>query len=245
MDDSFDLTGRTALVTGAAQGLGAETAKLLLERGANVAVADISQLGNGDGMAGDRSMSIDLDVTKEDQWESAIRTVIERFGGLDILVNNAGVFAPGPIEEAQPSDLERMFQVNQLGTFLGMKVALSALRNSKHAVIINMSSCVALKGTVHQAGYAATKWAVRGLTRCAALEFAPMGIRVNAVLPGPSETSMMETWTPEQSEAIRGMIPAGRFGKPVETAQAVAFLASSAASYISGAELSVDGAVFS
>ena len=101
-----------------------------------------------------------------------------------------------------------------------------------------------MRGTTGQSAYAATKWAVRGITKCAALELAPLGIRVNSVHPGPSETSMMDSWTEEHSNAILSMIPLGRFGKPVETAEAVAFLASDAASYISGAELAVDGAVF-
>lgn len=240
------LSGKIAIVTGAAQGLGAAMAALLAERGARVIVADLKagETLPGGGAGGEASF-MRLDVTQEDQWQAAMATIVAQFGRLDILVNNAGIFAPGAFAETTVEMLEGMFRVNQLGTYLGIKTAAGAMQRAGGGSIVNISSCVGMRGTVGQSSYAATKWAVRGMTKCAALELAPMNIRVNSVHPGPSETSMMETWSEEQSAAIRGMIPLGRFGKPVETAEAVAFLASDAASYITGAELAVDGAVFS
>ena len=245
MADSYDLLGKTALVTGAAQGLGAAIAELMLERGAKVVFADLNEAAAERAESGgENALFVQLDVTNEDQWLGAMGTILNRFGGLDILVNNAGAFVPATIQETTVEMLELMFRVNHLGTMLGMKSAVDALSKSTGGSIINISSCVGMRGTIGQSAYASTKWAVRGLTKCAALEFAPLGIRANSVHPGPSETNMMDGWSKEQSDAIRGMIPLGRFGKPIEIAEAVAFLASDAAAYISGAELSVDGAVF-
>lgn len=245
MNKNRDLSNKVALVTGAAQGLGAEMAGLLVERGACVVFADINAAASECvARHGKNACFASLDVSSEEQWHHVIDAAVGRFGRLDILVNNAGIFAPGTFQETSVDMLERMFRVNQLGTYLGMKTAAPVLARAPGASIVNISSCVGLRGTISQSAYAATKWAVRGLTKCAALEFAPMGIRVNSVHPGPSETGMMETWSEEHSNAIRAMIPLGRFGKPLEVAEAVAFLASDAASYISGAELAVDGAVF-
>lgn len=245
MSASYDLSGKTVLVTGSAQGLGAAMAALLLERGAHVVYADLNDAAEESARkGGEKASFVRLDVTKEDQWQSALDAVVDRWGGLDVLVNNAGVFAPGSFQDTTVDMLELMFRVNQLGPYLGMKMAAPVLAKSSSPAIVNISSCVGLRGTTNQSAYAATKWAVRGITKCAALEFAPLGIRINSVHPGPSETSMMDTWTEETSNAIRSMIPLGRFGKPFEVAEAVAFLASDAASYITGAELAVDGAVF-
>lgn len=245
MDNLLSLDGRIALVTGGANGLGAETSRLLAERGATVVIADI----DGDAARatadkiGDRATSRQLDVSDEAQWSSLVDEIAAKFGGLDILVNNAGIFTVGSIRETEVANFERMFRVNQIGVLLGMKTSVDLLAKSAHAVIINLSSVVAMRGTQGQSAYAATKWAVRGLTKCAALEFAPLGIRVNSVHPGPSETSIIEPWGPDMIEQIRKMIPLGRLGTPMDTAQMVAFLASDAASYMSGAEFVVDGAV--
>lgn len=186
-----------------------------------------------------------LDVTREEEWRAVVARAADRFGGLDILVNNAGILTLAPIVEINAEDSERMFRVNQQGPLLGMKTAAPVLaRSRRNPAIINLSSCVAMRGTMGQTAYAATKWAVRGMTKCAALEFAPFGIRVNSVHPGPSETDMMGDWLKGQSDAIKDSILLGRFGKPAEIAETIAFLPSDAASYISGAEIEVDGAAF-
>ena len=245
MSDSISLNGKVAIITGAAHGLGAETARLFARRGARLVVADVDPEGQGlVESIGDAARFMHLDVSDEANWQHVVSATLDIFGGLDILVNNAGIFSPGTIRETGSDLFERLFRVNQLGTLLGIKYATDALAASRAPSIVNVSSCVGMRGTTGQSAYAATKWAVRGLTKCAALELAPQRIRVNSVHPGPSDTRIMAPWGEEAIERIRAMIPFGRFGKANETAEAVAFLASDAAAYTSGAELAVDGAVF-
>jgi len=239
-----DFLGKVALVTGAAQGFGAEICRVLSARGATVLLADIDEAGASLAAELPNAHFRKLDVSDEADWREVADGVVAVFGGLDVLVNNAGVFAPGALEEVEVATLERFYRVNQLGVALGMKACVNGLALRGGGSIVNMSSCVAMRGVAGQFGYAASKWAVRGMTKCAAIELAPRGIRVNSVHPGPHETRMLEPWSEEQRQAILSLIPMGRFGRPVETAHAVAYLASDAASYISGAELSVDGAVF-
>jgi 3alpha(or 20beta)-hydroxysteroid dehydrogenase len=245
MIQSLELKERIALVTGAAQGIGAATAQLLAERGAMVVLADVNEeavrevaerIGRG-------ASSVMLDVTKENQWREAVASVESRHRGLDILVNNAGAASFAIMGETTVGEFERLVRINQIGPFLGMRISAELLAKSAHAVIINLSSVVALRGTTSQIAYAATKWAVRGMTKCAALELAPRGIRVVSVHPGPTDTQMLGLWGAETVEQIRRMIPLGRLGRPIDTAEMIAFLASDAASYVSGTEFVVDGAV--
>ena len=245
MSDTLRLEGRVALVTGAAQGIGAEITQLLAQRGATVILADIDEtVQRTAGALGDVASHASLDVSDEAQWRQVVAHIEAEHGRLDILVNNAGLFTGATIRDTQADAFERMFRVNQLGVLLGMKSGVDALAKSKHAAIVNMSSVVSQRGTTGQTAYAATKWAVRGMTKCAALEFAPHGIRVNSVHPGPSETRMVESWGADWLEAVRRRVPLGRLGKPHDMAEMVAFLVSDAASYISGAEFVVDGGVF-
>lgn len=244
MTASYDLSGKTALITGAGQGFGAQIARLMAARGATVIVTDIDPRGAEVAAKLPGGRFIALDVTSEAAWTAALAEAADAYAALDILVNNAGMFAPGSLQETSAETYELMFRVNQLGVMLGMKTAAPVMAASAKPAIVNISSCVGMRGVPGQFAYAATKWAVRGMTKCAAIELAPLGIRVNSVHPGPHETSMLEPWSEEQRNAILGLIPLGRFGQPIETAEAVAFLASDAASYISGAELSIDGAVF-
>lgn len=241
---SVELSAKVAIVTGGAQGLGAQIASLLGARGATVVLTDVNDAGQLVAeRIGKRAEFRKLDVSREEEWREVVDGTLSRFGKINILVNNAGVFHQGTILETAAEQYERMFRVNQMGTFLGMKTVAAKMVASENPVIINIASCVSMRGTTAQSAYAATKWAVRGMSRCAALEFAPRGIRVNSVHPGPTETPMLDPWSEEGREFLRSKIPLGRFGKPIDVAEAVAFLASDAASYITGAEFSVDGGV--
>lgn len=239
-----DLSGKVAIVTGAARGMGAATAAALLARGARVVLTDISEPALSTAEWGESATFASQDVSNEDTWPDIVNVAVQRFGRLDILVNNAGVLRLGSILEASSAQMEEAFRVNQLGVFYGMRTAAEALKKSGGGAIVNMSSCVATRGFAGQFAYVASKWAVRGMTKAAALELAGFKIRVNSVCPGPIDTPMMAAYSPDQKAAIENMIPLKRLGRPEEVAEAIAFLASDAARYISGAELSIDGAVF-
>ena len=238
----MDLNGKVAIVTGAAQGIGVETAALLAQRGATVVLADIDERAVAAATRiGPKAVFVRLDVTSESSWIDLTKQVMERFRRINILVNNAGIFCGSMIVETSADAFERMFRVNQLGVLLGMKTVAPLMKATDSPAIINISSCVGMRGTTAQSAYAATKWAVRGMTKCAAIEFAQHGIRVNSVHPGPIPTGINEDFLKERLEFIRSRIPLGRLGEPIDVAEAVAFLASESAKYVTGAEISVDG----
>jgi NAD(P)-dependent dehydrogenase (short-subunit alcohol dehydrogenase family) len=232
---------RVALVTGAAGGQGWATAKRLRAEGYSVAACDlladelaaaVAELGD-DGVIG-----IQLDVTSPAQWETAVDTVVERFGSLTALVNNAGVLHRASLVDETPEAFEKAWRVNCLGAFLGIQATLAQLRAAEHASIVNVCSTGAIRPFPRHAAYGSSKWALRGLTQTAAAELAPFGIRVNAVFPGPVATSMLDDATQLRLAASSAF---GRIGQPGEIADAVAFLVSDAASFITGSELVVDG----
>lgn len=232
---------RVALVTGAARGQGAAITKRLLADGFRVAACDrlgdelatsVADLGSGDVVA------LDLDVTSAQQWQTAVAAVIERFGALTTLVNNAGVLHRAALSEETETGFEGSWRVNCLGPFLGMQTALPALRRATGASIVNTCSTGAVRPFPKHSAYGSSKWALRGLTQVAAVELAPDGIRVNAVLPGPVQTPMLDDTT-QNRLADNALL--GRIGKPMEIADAVAFLVSEHASFITGSELVVDG----
>ncbi len=232
---------RVALVTGAARGQGAAIAARLLEDGFHVAACDVLAHEVTDMVAaigGGRAIAVPLDVTSADQWAHAVRTVIDRFGALSTLVNNAGVLHRAPLEDETEAGFEGSWRVNCLGPFLGIQAALPHLRGADCAAIVNTCSTGAIRPFPNHGAYGSSKWALRGLTQGAAVELAPAGIRVNAVFPGPVETPMLDEDTQTRLAAHALM---GRIGKPVEIADAVAFLVSEHASFITGSELIVDG----
>jgi 3alpha(or 20beta)-hydroxysteroid dehydrogenase len=232
---------RVALVTGAAGGQGWAIAKRL--RAARYCVAACDRradelLAMADELGDDDMIAIELDVTSAPQWDAAVDRVVDRFGSLTTLVNAAGTLRRAALAEETVEDFENAWRINCLGAFLGMRATLGRLREAEHAAIVNICSTGAIRPFPQHCAYGSSKWALRGLTQNAAAELAPFGIRVNAVFPGPIATPMLDEATQTRLAAVSSF---GRIGRPGEIADAVAFLVSEEASFITGSELVVDG----
>jgi len=255
----FELSGRKALVTGGAQGLGEGMAQALANAGAQVMVADIQDASAVAKGLGEGHAATTLDVSSDEAWEAAVAYTVETFGGLDILVNNAGIEITSLLTEVDADDVRRMLEVNILGTTLGLKHGLRAMRPGGAAgqggAIINVASVAATIAFPGIAVYSATKSAVDRLTRVAAMESGKLGygVRVNCIYPGLVPTAMGAGLaddvaalglfpSPEEAVgAVIGLTPAGRLGAVDDMADAVVFLASDGARFITGAGLPVDG----
>jgi 3alpha(or 20beta)-hydroxysteroid dehydrogenase len=240
-----DLEGRVALISGAARGMGAEEARLFAAQGAKVVIADVlDEEGKKTAAAiGEAAIYQHLDVTSEADWVAAVARAESVFGKLDVLVNNAGILRFGPLESTSLEDYERVIRVNQIGPFLGMKSAIPALRRAGGGSIVNISSLAGLIGIAGAVGYTSSKFALRGMTKVAALELGRDGIRVNSVHPGGVETPMTrplgDATDPDADREYT--TPIARIGRPDEIAQMVLFLASDKSSYCTGSEFVVDG----
>ncbi len=260
----FDLTGRKALVTGAARGIGAGIAQALADAGAAVMIGDVlTELGRDTAKklsaGGAKAGFVPLDVTKDDDWASAVSATVKELGGFDLLVNNAGIEITSLVVDVKADDLRRMFDVNAVGTLLGMKHAFRAMRPggaaAKGGAIVNIASVAATIAFPAIAGYSATKSAVDRMTRIAANESGKLGygVRVNCVYPGlvPTEMGMKLAndivaagLAPSVDAAVGdviGQTPLGRLGEVGDMADAVVFLSSDAARFITGIGLPVDG----
>jgi NAD(P)-dependent dehydrogenase (short-subunit alcohol dehydrogenase family) len=191
-----------------------------------------------DDLGDDGVIAIQLDVTSQAQWEVAVRAVVDRFGSLTTLINGAGVLHQASLADETAEGFENSWRVNCLGAFLGIQAALEQLRVAKGAAVVNICSTGAIRPFPRHSAYGSSKWALRGLTQTAAAELAPLGIRVNAVFPGPIATPMLDDATQLRLAASSAF---GRIGQPGEIADAVAFLVSDEASFITGSELVVDG----
>jgi 3alpha(or 20beta)-hydroxysteroid dehydrogenase len=242
------LSGKTALVTGAARGLGAAITAALVRDGARVFACDVL---DADGMAmaashGGEVHYHHLDVTDEAGWAGAVALAETHFGGLDILVNNAGVTETGTFDQATMAQFRRVMEINYWGTVNGLRAVVPALRRRGGGAIVNVSSNSTRKIFPLAAAYSPTKAAVANLTKLVAQQCAPEGIRCNSIHPGPSETPMLLSGVvAAHHPAIRAVIdriPMGRMAKPEEQADVVAFLVSDEARYVTGAEIFVDGA---
>jgi NAD(P)-dependent dehydrogenase (short-subunit alcohol dehydrogenase family) len=243
------LAGKVALISGGASGMGRSTALLFAREGGRVVIGDVLDQ-EGDAVAkeirssGGEAIFVRLDVTSESDWRDAVAAAVKAFGKLDILVNNAGISGTFDPDITSTSAYDQLMAVNAKGTFLGMKHAVSAITESGGGAIVNMSSMSGLVGQdkVHM-GYNASKAAVHIMTKSAAVQFAAKGIRVNSVHPGlmPPMRTSRGTADPKWRERTIEAIPMKRAGRVEEVANAVLFLASDEASYITGAELAVDG----
>jgi 3alpha(or 20beta)-hydroxysteroid dehydrogenase len=258
--NKFDLSGRRALVTGGARGLGAGMAHALTDAGARVMIADVLK-DAGEQTAAELTGGgfVELDVTSDAGWESAVAHAVGELGGLDILVNNAGIEVTQLIVDTDPEQVRAMLEVNILGTMLGLKHGLRAMRPGGAAggggTIINIASVAATIAFPAIAGYSATKSAVDRLTRVAAMESGKLGygVRVNCVYPGLVPTDMGVKLAVETSglglfespdaavAAVVGLTPSGRLGEVSDMADAVVFLASDASRFVNGVGLPVDG----
>ncbi|MCI0792035.1 MAG: glucose 1-dehydrogenase [Chloroflexi bacterium] len=243
------IEGKVALISGGARGQGAAEAKLFAQEGAKVVFGDIlddqgKQVEAEINEAGGEALYVHLDVTQEADWESAVETAVSRYGKLDILVNNAGITIRKNVEDTTEEDWDRIMAINAKGVFLGIKQAIPAMRQSGGGSIINISSTAGLVGSPYSgASYAATKGAVRLLTKATAIQYAKEGIRCNSVHPGLLETPMTEDMLadPAHREERTARIPLGRIGTAEDIAYGVLYLASDEASFITGSELVIDG----
>lgn len=247
-----DMPGKVALITGAASGIGAGIAELFAESGYAIGAVDIDaegarRIAHKLSTRG-RAIAIPADIAVEEQAKGAVETVVREFGVISVLVNNAGIEVSGPVTQLEPAQWDRQIAVNLRGAFLMSRYAIPSMREQGGA-IIHISSVHAFVSLAGSAAYDATKAGLLGMTRAMAIDHGPEGIRVNAICPGYIATPLMEKWlrsVPDREATMRQVLsvhPLGRIGTPRDVAQAALFLASDAASFISGTCLVVDGAM--
>ncbi|MEU1159092.1 glucose 1-dehydrogenase [Streptomyces sp. NPDC005918] len=238
-----DNTGRTADIPGAARGVGAEAARQAVAAGANVVLTDVL---DDEGRAtaaelGGRARFVRHDVTSEEDWRAVVDFAVREFGDLHGLVNNAGISTGQFLESESVEHFRKVLDINLTGVFIGMKTAVPAMKEAGGGSIVNISSAAGLMGLALTAGYGASKWGVRGLTKIGAVELGTARVRVNSVHPGMTYTPMTAQVGIEKGAGNYPNTPMGRVGEAHEIAGAVVFLLSEAASYVTGAELAVDG----
>ncbi|WP_030158679.1 SDR family NAD(P)-dependent oxidoreductase [Glycomyces sp. NRRL B-16210] len=231
-----DLSGRVAIVTGGAKGIGEAYVRALHAAGAQVVVADVL-VDQGKALAAELGADfVELDVTDEAAWDRAVAATLDARGTVDVLVNNAGIANAAPIEHFSLEKWNKVIAVNLTGTFLGCRAVVPAMKAAGRGSIVNVSSVEGLRGSVRLHGYTASKFAVRGLTKSLAVELGPDGVRVNSIHPGFILTDMTDRIDPE-----RLIIPLRRPGVPADLAGAVVFLAGDDSAYLTGTEIVVDG----
>lgn len=232
------LDGKVVLITGASQGMGASHVRATIGAGASVVIADVDD-ARGELLSaeiGENAAFVHLDVTDTNDWDNAVSFAVQKYGGLDVLVNNAGILRTNPILETTDDEWELVLRVNLMGTFKGIRAAVPELSKRKYSSIINISSTAGLKGFAGSSAYNSSKWAVRGLTKTAALELASRGIRVNSIHPGNINTQMIDGLYEDFPHVAQG-----RAGNPSEISALVVFLASQESSFSTGSEFIADG----
>jgi 3alpha(or 20beta)-hydroxysteroid dehydrogenase len=236
------LAGKIILISGGARGQGAAEARLCVAEGAKVVIGDLLE-AEGQKLAaelGAGAVFVRQDVTRESDWDAAIRAA-EGLGGLHGLINNAGIYRPATLMETDAALFEQHMRINQLGCFLGMKAVVPLMERSGGGSVVNISSVAGLRGSPGAIAYSATKWALRGMTKAAAVDLAPRKIRVNSIHPGPIDTDMLKVRTAEQNAERLTRVPMRRMGTADEVANLVLFLLSDESLYITGAEVAIDG----
>jgi 3alpha(or 20beta)-hydroxysteroid dehydrogenase len=241
------LDGKVALITGAARGQGEAEARLFVREGARVALADVLD-DEGKRVAeslGEAALYLHHDVSREESWAHTVAATTEAFGKLDVLVNNAGILHVAPIAEIALEDYLRVIHVNQVGCLLGMKTVIPVMIRAGGGSIVNISSTCGAEGAAGLVAYVASKHAIVGMTKTAAMELGGVGIRVNVILPGGIDTPMGrgETEGFEQADpsSVYAGFPLGRIGQPLEVAHMALFLGSDESSYCTGSQLLIDG----
>jgi 3-oxoacyl-[acyl-carrier protein] reductase len=245
----FSLKDKVAIVTGASQGIGRDTALALAEAGAKVAVAarneeKLAALVSEVAAAGGEAFAIKMDVADAEQVKAGFKAVVEKFGRLDILVNNAAITRDGLAMRMKLEDWEAVLRTNLTGAHLCIQQALATMMRARAGRIINIASVVAEMGNAGQANYVAAKAGLIGLTKAIAIEISSRNITVNAVAPGFIETPMTDVLTDKVKEELKTRIPLGRMGSPRDVAAAIVFLASDEAGYITGHVLNVNGGMY-
>ena len=240
------LEGKVALITGAARGQGAAEARLFAQRGAKVMLCDLLD-DEGQAVAaeiGANAAYMRLDVTNESDWKKVVQATVDKFGKLNVLINNAGIITPvKEVGDTSLDDYMKVINVNQVGVFLGMREVVGPMKTAGGGSIVNISSIDGLIGMYGATAYCATKFAVRGMTKVAALELGKYGIRVNSLHPGGVQTKILDDTglSEEQAADAFKQIPLGRIGQSEEMATLAAYLASDDASYSTGSEFIADG----
>ena len=236
------LDGKVAIITGAARGQGECEARLFVEEGARVVLGDVLD-EEGEAVAkelGANAAFVHMDIRLEDDWQRAIEAA-RAFGALDVLVNNAAVMHFGAIEDTRLEDYRRVIEINQIGTFLGMRAAIDPMRESGGGSIINVSSIDGLQAKNGLVAYVASKWAIRGMTKVAALELGRFGIRVNSLHPGGVDTAMGNPLSSDEIDQFYADYPIPRCGQPIDIARMALFMASDECSYSTGSAFVADG----
>ncbi|NNC12924.1 glucose 1-dehydrogenase [Planctomonas sp. JC2975] len=232
------VAGKVAIVSGGSRGMGASHVRALVSEGAKAVIADVLD-ADGQALAselGDNAIFVHLDVTDPAQWTDAVQRAVDAFGTVDILVNNAGIANGAPLESFPTDAWQKILDINLSGVFYGMRAVVPVMKQHSSGSIVNVSSVEGLRGSVGLHGYVASKFGVRGITKSAALELGPSGIRVNSIHPGLIETPMTTDISAERLQ-----IALGRAAQPAEVSKLVLFLASDEASYSTGAEFVIDG----
>lgn len=240
------LAGKVAVITGAGSGIGAAHARVFAREGARVVITDIRPAAGEAVVDEIRAQGLDAlflphDVASEASWAEVVAQTVAHYGALTTLVNNAGLNHMRGVEDETVEGWNHIVSIDQMGTWLGMRAAMPHLRASGNGAIVNISSVLGIMGNVTCLSFHAAKGAVRMMSKAAALEYAERAVRVNSIYPGMIDTPQLDTMLPEEREMIRTSIPMKRIGLPEEVANCALFLCSDEASYVTGAEIIVDG----
>lgn len=238
------LAGKIAIVTGGAQGQGAAIAEAYVAEGARVVIADIAEEAGNElaDSLGEAAIFVRHDVSEKSSWEALIAATTEAFGPVSVLANNAGLLRFGSVEKMTEDDFDLLYRVNQLGCFLGMQAVAPVMRKNGGGAIVNASSIEGLAGMPHCVAYTATKFAIRGMTKAAAVELGPVGIRVNSVHPGMIDTPMTRVHGGDAAmEYGASKVALKRVGTPSDIAPLYVYLASDESGFVTGAEIAIDG----